>query len=447
MIQASIKVMWVGAVLATLTLVLKHYYSSQSCVLEVVIATFYTLCLVGEACYEVNVIPFGAEQLKDAPNESVSSFIFWMKWSEIVHYTLQSSIIYVMNYFPNIFREDEKRMTLSLLPLIGLSITVMLEQNLKHWFTVEPIGRNPLKNISGVIRYVVKNKYPRARSAFTYTGQEQPSRFDFAKTRYGGPFSTAEVEDVKTFGRILLVCLSMFGVYTAQSAIQESLYSIILRLKTLSLSKLQYSYFMNSSIVITLLAGMFEIALYPFISRWIPSILKRIGIGILLQALSLSIQTCLIVEIDKLKNDNLNVNHLWPYVYFPVVLYVVSELILFTASFEFICAQAPKSMRRLFIGLFYCKNGLLYLINAILQLSLTSNITGGGMYPGPSDEFRLWYYVLNLSISVVGFVMFCFAAFLYRRRERQDLSFQQSVVENVYDNEVEIQPTDVTPLI
>ena len=27
------------------------------------------------------------------------------------------------------------------------------------------------------------------------------------------------------------------------------------------------------------------------------------------------------------------------------------------------------------------------------------------------------------------------------------LSFQQSVVENVYDNEVEIQPTDVTPLI
>ena len=40
---------------------------------------------------------------------------------------------------------------------------------------------------------------------------EVPSRLDLAKKRYGGPFTTEEVENVKTFGRILLVLISLFG--------------------------------------------------------------------------------------------------------------------------------------------------------------------------------------------------------------------------------------------
>jgi hypothetical protein len=41
------------------------------------------------------------------------------------------------------------------------------------------------------------HKWPLRRSALTYCDDEKPSRVDFAKERYGGPFTTKQVEDVK----------------------------------------------------------------------------------------------------------------------------------------------------------------------------------------------------------------------------------------------------------
>ena len=44
----------------------------------------------------------------------------------------------------------------------------------------------------------VKHKYPVQRSAFTYCENEQPTRLDYGKSKYGGPFTTEQVDDVKT---------------------------------------------------------------------------------------------------------------------------------------------------------------------------------------------------------------------------------------------------------
>ena len=65
--------------------------------------------------------------------------------------------------------------------------------------------QNPFKLIYKVIRYAIKQKHPRCRSAFTYCEDELPSRIDFGKSKYGGPFTTEQVEDVKTFLRLLLM--------------------------------------------------------------------------------------------------------------------------------------------------------------------------------------------------------------------------------------------------
>ena len=62
---------------------------------------------------------------------------------------------------------------------------------------------NPINLIFGVLNYARKNKYPRLRSAFTYIDEEQPSRLDFGKHKFGGPFTEEEVEDVKTIFRFL----------------------------------------------------------------------------------------------------------------------------------------------------------------------------------------------------------------------------------------------------
>ena len=46
-------------------------------------------------------------------------------------------------------------------------------------------------------------------SAFTYCEDELPSRLDLGKEKYGGPFTTEQVEDVDVFLGILKVLLSL----------------------------------------------------------------------------------------------------------------------------------------------------------------------------------------------------------------------------------------------
>jgi hypothetical protein len=67
------------------------------------------------------------------------------------------------------------------------------------------VTQNPFKLIYIVTKYAIKHKHPQCRSAFTYCEDELPSRIDFGKSKYGGPFTTEQVEDVKTFLRMLVM--------------------------------------------------------------------------------------------------------------------------------------------------------------------------------------------------------------------------------------------------
>ena len=50
-----------------------------------------------------------------------------------------------------------------------------------------------------VVACALTNKQPRLRSAFTYWELNIPCHFDLGKMKYGaGPFTTEQVEDVKT---------------------------------------------------------------------------------------------------------------------------------------------------------------------------------------------------------------------------------------------------------
>ncbi len=77
-----------------------------------------------------------------------------------------------------------------------------------------------------VIKFAIITKHPQRRSAFTYCEDELPSRIDFGKSKYGGPFTTEQVEDVKTLLR-LLPLISIFGmiasVFAAATYLQISM--------------------------------------------------------------------------------------------------------------------------------------------------------------------------------------------------------------------------------
>ena len=51
---------------------------------------------------------------------------------------------------------------------------------------------------------------------YKYSGTDNPTWLDFAKERYGGPFMTEEVENVKTLFRIFSVLLALGPIHTLQ---------------------------------------------------------------------------------------------------------------------------------------------------------------------------------------------------------------------------------------
>ena len=74
---------------------------------------------------------------------------------------------------------------------------------------IDQASRNPYKLVYKVIKFAAQHKTPIRRSAFTYCEDELPSRMYLGKDKYGGPFTTEQVEDVKAFLGITAVLLSL----------------------------------------------------------------------------------------------------------------------------------------------------------------------------------------------------------------------------------------------
>ena len=138
---------------------------------------------------------------------------------------------------------------------------------------------NPLKLIYQVLKYAAKNKYPRLRSAFTYWEDKPYSRIDLGKNKYGGPFTIEQVEDVKTFFRILAVfgfCTPMFILFISLHHLFYIQYfdnQFLLSLKSNSVAKYikscYYEYFaLNLDYITTVfLVPVIEFTLYPLLMK------------------------------------------------------------------------------------------------------------------------------------------------------------------------------------
>ena len=97
--------------------------------------------------------------------------------------------------------------------MLLLIITLCLAKRRRNWFLIEPGTVNPYKLVYRVTKFARQHKTPLRRSAFTYCEDEIPTGLDLGKEKYGGPFSTEQVEDVKVFYGILKVLFSFGAVF------------------------------------------------------------------------------------------------------------------------------------------------------------------------------------------------------------------------------------------
>ena len=147
---------------------------------------------------------------------------------------------------------------------------------MSEWFSNENTiskNSNPYHLIYRVLKFAKEHKCPVQHSAFTYWENEIPSRIDLGKRKYGGPFTTEEVEDVRTFLCLFKLLLSLAGILVFSSFIQ--LGSTILLVIPLKSNLLISASCHTASVSFLILAR----ALFSNFCKYYLSMMKRIGIG------------------------------------------------------------------------------------------------------------------------------------------------------------------------
>ena len=181
---------------------------------------------------------------------------------------------------------------------------------------IEPVTQNPFKLIFKVLRYAIKTKQPRRRSAFTYWEDELPSRIDFGKSKYGGPFTTEQVEDVKTFLR-LLIMITIASIIISEIYIinltRDCFIKDLLGISIKSTNECYKNKFFIHTIgdcTISLLIPLqkFIIKFYPAIQRCIPSIkiYQRFLLGMAIKVASIVLLLVFDITVNLKRHGNVS---------------------------------------------------------------------------------------------------------------------------------------------
>jgi peptide/histidine transporter 3/4 len=409
--------------------------NSMLCVifgLPVFLGVILVLCSI--VAFSANVIQFGLDQLHDAPAETLTLYIHWYLWTSqvgpfliglptivssisILDFSNARPIVYA-NYIIPLFLGSA---------IAFLPITLCWERCMRHWFLIEPGSTNPYKLVHTVIRFAKDHTNPVRRSAFTYCEDELPSRLDLGKEKYGGPFTTEEVENVKAFLGILRVLLSIGPIFFVEFAFIDNLPSLgnVGSLFDCNSSN-NYNIFDRfcgsgcfTPMLILVLIPLYLGLLKPFIRGYIPGMLKRMGLGMILLLLS-GLCTLVIGIAGRNYKDYcwLRFYPIYPKrLIIQFILNAISYLLLYISAFEFICAQSPHSMKGLLIGTFFATKGVFKLVSVVLVY-----IPIGVKCSWDFSGCGFMYYLINVVVVLIGIVIFAIIAkgYEYRKRDEPD---------------------------
>ena len=159
--------------------------------------------------------------------------------------------------------------------------------------------------------------------------------------------------------------------------------------------------------------------------KYIPGVLKRLGLGMIF--ILLSILCTLVMDIYGHMHANvtecfLTNNPDYMYDFFPfhttvttlkinshflIIQYFLNamgETLLYIALYEFICSQSPRAMKGLVIGTFFAIKGVFQLLEVITTYLPFASHEWSKAYAFPSCGSV--YYLINAIIALIGIVAF-----------------------------------------
>ena len=151
----------------------------------------YALLGASLAC----AVPLGLDQITEGSNTNLCAFIVWFTWTFPSGFGLSGIVVPVI-YGCFHTQSAELNLITSLLPVFLLSLGLLLDFSFQHTLVQDPPSTNPVRLIFKVLKYAAKHRRATQRSAFTYCENEEPGRLDYGKSKYGGPFTTEQVEDL-----------------------------------------------------------------------------------------------------------------------------------------------------------------------------------------------------------------------------------------------------------
>ena len=423
--RAGAVLLFITTVMNCLLLILKEVLWENNQVLK-----WINLCLgsilfvVGTCACLATALPLGLDQMPDASSSSITSYIAWFVCSILVGFLLSDFFNFFRRFCLNESFHQNFTLICSLLLVACMTIVLISSFLCKpKWLIIEPKSPQSLKTIYRVLKFAAKHKAPLNRSAFTYWEEDIPSRIDLGKSKYGGPFTTEQVEDVKTVLRLLAICLP-FSFLICSSLVQISVLkkstdiSLGLTLCTAQVNELFMSSYSGYCIVGILL---YEFVIYPLIRNRLPSILKRIGAVSLVTTLVSFV--CFILKLAHYLSHSSESATEWIILVFYCVIGGLLFQMLLTSVIEFMCAQSPYNMR-----------GMLSLFTLSIVLFIGLSIRH--LYSTTLCK-QSWCSLVLISVKtalcLIGFLLFCVVARWYKTRVRDEDYSPQRVVEEVYD--------------
>ena len=472
-VTVSFVVLWVAILTSSVTLVMSYFEDKTDWHIEplkyfvalFVVVSIY-LIIVALASYQANIIQFGLDQLFEAPNDSLGVFVHWLTWSEALGSTL---ILSLFIFLPCYTEQKVVLYSLASLPLVFLFLsTILLAFTcFNHgWFYSEPGQHNPYKTVFRVLNFARKNKYPLRRSAFTYCDDIRPSRIDFAKDRFGGPFTTSQVEDVKTLLRVGSVLLALGPLFVLEIPGSFGIFPLF----ALHISK-NFQFFdkhacssptkwvLIQSGAIGYMASIIFLPLYMWVvysllRKRVPRILNRLQFAVVLSIAGvlclLTIDlighfhhhhqypnstngTCLFTSPYQVSEESTPtvLNMHWSVSILPCVLLNIGSLLIRATVFEFISAQSPHSMKGLLVGVFFAIKGLFQFISAAAVVPFAIPTIWNQIHSVTNCGFG--YYLFTIVVASVGLVIFSIVARRYSYRQRDERPYDTRFAEQYYE--------------
>ena len=407
----------------------------------------YMIISLGIGASFCNVIQFGVDQLQDASSSEITSFFRWFGWlwflSKVMSELTQSC-----------FCPEYEPLGHLLFPTL-LTVAIVSDYLCNHCLTKEPTAENPLPKVLKILRYAMKNKYPRLPNVLTESYEDEPySRIDLAMDKYGGPFSTEQVEDVKTFLRmtvVVIVWTSFGGLFLAAYPAWDKVTQHLTDTHGVQENCQNNAAFYNENcftrvgvihagdIFMVVVLPLYEFIFHPFLRRCFSvSILRRASLGVALLVLSLGVCTAIefVANHQHLQHHQQEANltmcplasnyssstdtHKLPLDYMwmalPYILSSISQFLIATTGPEFVCAQSPYSVRGFLYGLTFGSIGLFTVVLSGLMKGvavLAEKLLSSSPYGCLS-----WYLLIALGLLLLVLLLNCTAFKCYKKRMR-----------------------------